>query len=1652
MKKTIVRTAVIALLALCWLETAVAGGVGESAWNQNQLNGNPNKSCPTKGTANPINIIGQNKFHEELIFQGAGQFPLEYKLYYNSRRYGSITYDSSGNGIVITTPYFVITPSLTTIEAIYGSWSFSYSQHLLFVNSSKIHVVREDGQAIIFSKDTSGNYVVDSPSNKEQAGKLIKDAGGYKYYTLDGKVETFDLTTGRLAAVESVSGKGKHTLTYATTASMSTSKMIEVKNNQRDERLLIVYTINSSKIPSYIYYPDNTLVSFDVEKTTGETVDIVRGINWPSGEKTKFDYGYSNTYQKGNSWLEQSALTGIRTLDATGKQEFESWYLYDDKGYATKSIHGATAVAPAIADSVKVDGYPAHKITVTNLQGRQTIYSVDGTVARFKSVEGQEAGACGVSNSEITYDSDGNIDTVKQTGDARLSPNDTLTTVDYDYYQSTDQNYAGLPKRVTIKGVENGLDRVIDYDWSGVDSGAAARQLRSIKYYDPGSTTQVRRQVNIDYQLGYLAKETEQDNSVDPTGYARAHSRTKTTSYQVDAWYDQSLGKIKTLSVIGPRNDATVHEFATNGNLLSIKNALNQIYTFSGHNVFGYPTKMLDPNNITTDLGYDPRGRLTKIEINGSNTSFEYTVRNDLKKVTFGDSSFLKFDYDDGGTLIRVSNQTGEKIEFSRSWSNTKYYETLIRKTFTASNASRMNSEIQFDALGRIWKVFDQFGANGTSGGTFATFKHDSRGNPISTNDGFSGEVTRVFDALGRLKEYTDRRDTSVPAKLDYDVLDNVTKVTDQNNNQTTYHYDGFGNLLQVVSPDTGTTSYYYDNAANVTKVVDANNVTTKYSYDLLDRLTGVDYSTQADVTYEYDKTTINGESSYGIGRLTGVSVTGGGRIDWIYDARGNVIKDIRTIGGNTYSTVYQYDLADRITSIQYPTGRIVSYVRTNGKVTSVTLQEHAQASARTVASGIEFEPFGPLKSLTHGNTLTTNINYDVLYRVDALASGKATNLDYLYDTRSNLDSVTDLRTSTATPNRSQDLEYDGAERLKMASGDYGRYDYVYDGGGNLNKKAWSKSGQSYNEILTIGPGNRLSGKSRTGLDQGSETYTYSSTGNTTSISKLYPQSFGYNDAGRMVSASYNGAQVGTYGYNGMGERDSKTANGQIRNFIYDLAGKLLHEATSDNSWRRDYIYIGDRLIAIADNSSPYGSFPNTWYGSYIGSESAPNIDISSGALTVNVANLQYGQSYLAARQLVGNGELSAKVPTLTGTGRGAEAGLEIRESALDSANYVRIARYAKRKIVFIGSAPTIPILLPTTNETIRLTVRDNAGDRVTDVAVGNYQYLRISRNLNTVTAYASVDGNSWTQIGTSTTLNLANSTAVIGFRTAGTSSNAVVQYGSVAASGTAQINNGLYFVHTDHLGTPQEITDKDRTTLWEAMFNPYGEGLVKTALLENNVRMPGQYYDAESGLHYNYFRDYDPKTGRYIQSDPIGQAGGLNTYSYAFGKPETYTDPTGEIVPAAVGGYLRCLAQCSATSAASDAIAGQCVNLSGSAQSCAMDCVNPLNWFKIGKVGVVAKGAPPIKWGAQEKHFPGHNSYTPGRSTMTSDPTKLAEKAGTGQQVGKVPVGQPGSKERVNFGEKIGDYIDQAGNASPTTNGIIHYSNDGIHIVPARP
>jgi hypothetical protein len=97
------------------------------------------------------------------------------------------------------------------------------------------------------------------------------------------------------------------------------------------------------------------------------------------------------------------------------------------------------------------------------------------------------------------------------------------------------------------------------------------------------------------------------------------------------------------------------------------------------------------------------------------------------------------------------------------------------------------------------------------------------------------------------------------------------------------------------------------------------------------------------------------------------------------------------------------------------------------------------------------------------------------------------------------------------------------------------------------------------------------------------------------------------------------------------------------------------------------------------------------------------------------------------------------------------------------------------------------------------------------------------------------------------------------------------------------------------------------------------------------------------------------------------------------------------------------------------------------------------------------ARAAPKLHMGQQGKHIIGHPNYVAGRSILRADPARLAQRAGTGTPVNNIARGQPGFRERVDFGETIGDFV-RDGVATPTTNGIIHYGKGGIHIVPAAP
>jgi len=112
-----------------------------------------------------------------------------------------------------------------------------------------------------------------------------------------------------------------------------------------------------------------------------------------------------------------------------------------------------------------------------------------------------------------------------------------------------------------------------------------------------------------------------------------------------------------------------------------------------------------------------------------------------------------------------------------------------------------------------------------------------------------------------------------------------------------------------------------------------------------------------------------------------------------------------------------------------------------------------------------------------------------------------------------------------------------------------------------------------------------------------------------------------------------------------------------------------------------------------------------------------------------------------------------------------------------------------------------------------------------------------------------------------------------------------------------------LFQVHSDHLGRPIRMTDASKAIVWQVTWKPWGEAYALSGTKALNLRFPGQYFQIETGLHYNWHRHYDPVTGRYTQPDPLRFVDGPSVYAYALNSPWIYTDRLGQYVDA-MGNY----------------------------------------------------------------------------------------------------------------------------------------------------
>jgi RHS repeat-associated protein len=660
----------------------------------------------------------------------------------------------------------------------------------------------------------------------------------------------------------------------------------------------------------------------------------------------------------------------------------------------------------------------------------------------------------------------------------------------------------------------------------------------------------------------------------------------------------------------------------------------------------------------------------------------------------------------------------------------------------------------------------------------------------------------------------------------------------------TLYTVNPASELAQVTLPDNSFLAYTYDTAHRITEVADNLGNSIQYTLDALGD------KQQSNI---YDSTNslrrLHSASFDALGRmLTDVGGVQGETTIYSYDPNGNVLTIIdplihktsqtfdalnrlaTSLDANKGTTRFSYDTHDQPLKLTDPNGNPTSYVRDGFEN---AIQKTSPDAGVTV---YHFDDDNNLIQKTDALAIITLNTFDALDRIltTKYPSDSTLNVTFGYD-----------HTGTGYGF--------GIGHLTNVSDAAGSLTRSYDERGNLLREKRLNAGHSYSTTYTYDPASRIA-------------------------SIAYPDgalaSNQYDTAGyfRQLSATPKGSTtnttLATIGHLPFGPLNSVSfGNGITETWMFDLDYRPtnISDTLSTTAYQKlSYKYdVADNLRTIGDAVNP----PNT---QTLGYDMLNRITSAvSGAGGYGNLGWKYDNNGNLETATVGSTQ------TIYTTANGSN----------------RLASYQT------GSIKTV--------------VSTNANGNITSIppigskAAASFGYSAANR-LSSVT-------------GTSPAATLVYD--AFGRRFSKTNSTIPILYFySQDGSLLEENNNGVYtdylyaddrpiadlqpnnslpadqinYVLADRLGTPQAVINNSTVAVWSNTYQPYGQGGIPVSAIINNLRLPAQHYDLETGFHYNVSRDYMPNLGRYAEADPIGLEGALNTYAYANGNPHKFVDRTG--------------------------------------------------------------------------------------------------------------------------------------------------------------
>ncbi|GAD00162.1 RHS repeat-associated core domain-containing protein [Agarivorans albus] len=868
-------------------------------------------------------------------------------------------------------------------------------------------------------------------------------------------------------------------------------------------------------------------------------------------------------------------------------------------------------------------------------------------------------------------------------------------------------------------------------------------------------------------------------------------------------------------------------------------------------------TKISDGVDTHYRLSYSVAPRLTQIEINHSQQLFlRYDLEGRLVELLSSKAetaqSYASYTYDEQGHLSTATNRLGQQEQY-------RYQQGLLIQRTRASGFSHYFS---WDGSEQNARCIEQWGDN----------EHYHYRFEYELEQGLS----RSFDSYGNCWTYWHNSQGQILKKVspdgacwlfEYDELQRKISETDPNGATTRYHYNAHGQLDAELAPNQNLTRYSYNRLGFVTQVdyadgsslkreynslglltteTDVQGVVTEYRYDAQSRLVSKTASNQPNQQFWWNEQGLLSAKQVGdalirysynaIGECNG-EVDGKGWVgQFKRDERGNIIEVLsyhQDAPEQCQRRAYSHDDAGRVTKVSDSLGRSTSY----------EYQGLSQPAKQINPDGswlaFSYDKERNLTAITRSDEQVYQLEYDSCERISKTIGFDGREQHYQYNLAGQLTQVAENSERLIQLKRNSLGQV--TEQRSTANGITLINDFTYDLQGKLSQanNAARKLRFSYFANGQLQENWQDNWQSIYQLNsQGLRSHTQLPDGNALT--------YRYDEQGRLSAIWFNQQPVISRSFNAAGEEVSRelSKRHQLHNH-YDAQGRLLSQQwqleqneQAPSRIERHYRFdAGDQLLGVSDSELGDNNY------------SYDALSQLTKATSHNANNQQFEldsfanpkQADMLGDKLLGDEQCSYRYD-------------RYGNQVLASQSKVRQQR------AFNGL-----------NQLVRLSQgRDNTV----------YHYDALGRRSCKLTAQGQTD-------------YLWEGNQLIGEHSQGQYTWYVYEPNSHRP--LVMIKQGqVYHYHLDHIGTPIRLTDEQGKIVWQAHYQAYGSiEQLSVKQIDNPLRFQGQYFDEESGLHYNFHRYYCPQQGRYIQQDPIELLGGLNLYQYT-PSPTNWVDPLG--------------------------------------------------------------------------------------------------------------------------------------------------------------